>query len=103
MICFAKKDKIKAPFHRARKRNGTLLKAVLKLPMLPKSLLSAQNDKHSDLRISSDTVMAVAADSHRDFLIPEYHCPAVYPTTPGLASQGDELCYSFVPLDYIIY
>jgi hypothetical protein len=44
-------------------------------PPLPKRPFRAQNDKHSDLAAcgaSLDTVMAVATDSHRDFLIPEH-------------------------------
>ena len=41
-------------------------------------------DKHSDLRKDPDTVMAVATDSHRDFLIPEYTLHGVYPTTPSV-------------------
>jgi len=43
-------------------------------PHLPKRPLLAQSDKHSDLTVrlpNRDTVMAVAADSHCDFLIPE--------------------------------
>ncbi|MBQ2324673.1 MAG: hypothetical protein II377_00340 [Clostridia bacterium] len=44
---------------------------------MPKRLLRAQTDKHSDLTPKGVTVMAVAADLHRDFLIPEqpYSCP----------------------------
>ena len=53
-------------------------------PSCPKDFYMAQNGKHSDLTCLSstgDTVMAVAADSHRDFLIPEAYRPAVPPTT----------------------
>ena len=39
--------------------------------------------------------MAVAADSHRDFLIPEAYRHAVAPTT-DVITRPDELCYSFV-------
>ena len=44
-------------------------------PSCPKDFYVAQNGKHSDLTCPSstgDTVMAVAADSHRDFLTPEH-------------------------------
>jgi hypothetical protein len=45
---------------------------------LPKSPLPSQNDKHSDLTAHSGvTVMAVAADLHRDFLILARHRLAV--------------------------
>ena len=40
--------------------------------------------------------MAVAADSHCDFLIPGEHRPAVPPTTEVTKSASDELRYSFV-------
>ena len=45
---------------------------VVRLPICPRDLYESQNDKHSDLRSeASVTVMAVAADFHRNFLIPE--------------------------------
>ena len=50
-------------------------------PFCPRVFYVSRGDKHSDLTcIAGDTVMAVAADSHRDFLIPERHRPAVRPT-----------------------
>lgn len=42
-------------------------------PFCPRDFYETQNDKHSDLTVCKTngvTVMAVAADSHCDFLIP---------------------------------
>ena len=45
-------------------------------PHLPKRPFQLQNDKHSDLTAKCRiTVMAVAADFHCDFLIPERKAP----------------------------
>ena len=43
------------------------------LPICPRDLYVSQSDKHSDLTVcmaNRVTVMAVATDFHRDFLIP---------------------------------
>lgn len=62
-------------------------------PFAREILFGAQNDKHSDWKIDDlDTVMAVAADSHRDFLIPERRRQAARPTT---GACPDELCVFF--------
>jgi len=50
------------------------------LPFCPRDFYSSQNNKHSDLGKISVTVMAVATDFHRDFLIPEQIKP-ICPTT----------------------
>jgi hypothetical protein len=53
-------------------RSAALLFKVL--PVCPRVFYLAKTDQHSDLTVcdaNRDTVMAVAADSHRDFLIPE--------------------------------
>ena len=52
----------------------------------------SQTDKHSDLTLLRVTVMAVAAESHRDFLIPEDE-----KLTPDNESFDPMICvYSFV-------
>ena len=54
----------------------------------------SRSDKHSDLRSeASVTVMAVAADFHRNFLIPERSLTADRPTTEHRAR--DEPCLFF--------
>ena len=74
-----KKDKIKAPSVWVRKsvaKKDTLPVSLrCPSPQFAQETFTARDDKHSDLRallfVSSDTVMAVATDSHCDFLIPE--------------------------------
>jgi hypothetical protein len=82
-----KKDKIKAPSAGAQKYPAVFCPS----PRLPKRLLQARSDKHSDLTYKRDTVMAVAADSHCDFLIPE--CAEAHPTT-GQAPMNCVLFFS---------
>jgi hypothetical protein len=63
-------------------------------PFAQESSLRSQVDKHSDLRIRDpDTVMAVAADSHRDFLIPER---AVSRRARQRGRSPDGLCLFFL-------
>ena len=68
------------------------------LPTLPKRLLSVHRTisiPTCSPQVSEDTVMAVVADSHRSFLIPEQYRLAVCPTTNFPFENSDELCYSF--------
>ena len=59
-------------------------------PNCPRDFYASRDDKHSDLRSkASVTVMAVAADLHRNFLIPEWN----HPTTEHRAR--DEPCLFF--------
>ena len=83
---FHKKDKIKAPFRGRKKGTAYCSYAVKTLsPHVAQEIfIGSQNDKHSDLfahAASKDTVMAVVADLHRSFLIPEQYRLAVCPTT----------------------
>ena len=66
---------------------------------LPKGLLLPRDDKHSDLTLTywlGDTVMAVATDSHRDFLTPE-HTVLQYARQPTKFAVMNRV-YSFVGL-----
>ena len=57
----------------------------------------SQNDKHSDFEpfTSSVTVMAVAADFHCDFLIPEVRRQAAHPIEFSLEVRTPNCVYSF--------
>ena len=69
----------------------------LRLSICPRDLLRARFDKHSDwfCQVTEDTAMAVVADSHRDFLIPEE--VIVTPPTTG-QNAHDEPCLFFCAL-----
>lgn len=64
-------------------------------PLCPRDFYGSQADKHSGWASGhpeSVTAMAVAADFHRDFLIPARHRPAVRP----VPRRGGAVCvYSF--------
>lgn len=56
-----------------RRYSDRILKSTFISPDCPRDFYRAQNDKYSDLRNGvSVTVMAVAAELHCDFLIPEH-------------------------------
>ena len=64
-------------------------------PNCPRDFYASRDDKHSDLRSkASVTVMAVAADLHRNFLITESTERYFRQRSDALASF-DEPCYSF--------
>ena len=84
----------------AQKGNGIFCSYAAKTlspHVAQETFIGSQNDKHSDLfaTCGKDTVMAVVADSHRSFLIPEQYRLAVCPTTNFPFENSDELCYSF--------
>ena len=92
VLFFHKKDKIKAPSRGRKKGTAYCSYAVKTLSphVAQETFIGSQNDKHSDLfahAASKDTVMAVVADSHRSFLIPEQYRHAVCPTTNFLKIQ----------------
>ena len=111
MCLISQKDKIKAPSMGCecgrRKKIPCRICRLPHLPICPRDFYRPQNDKHSDLRTSgkptrssvfsqnSVTVMAVAADFHRDFLIPERYRLSVRPTTKAVNQPSDELCLFF--------
>ena len=66
-------------------------------PFAQETFYVSRHDKHSDwfCHATEDTVMAVAADSHRDFLIPEK--VIVTPPTTG-QNAPDEPCLFFCVL-----
>ena len=57
-----------------------VLQSTLASPFARKSFYVSQNGEHSDLLQRQITVMAVAADFHRDFLTPEPLRQAERPT-----------------------
>ena len=66
-------------------------------PLAQETFINSQNDKHSDLitHLSEDTVMAVAADSHRSFLIPEQRHPFKAPKSSAQCARQRILIAKF--------
>ena len=110
---YLQKDKIKIPFIRVLWEKYLLSCHSKAMPIsyrhfiftipssCPRDFYVSQGDKHSDLTVCTanrNTVMAVVADSHRDFLTPE-HTVAQYARQRIFYIQMP-CVYSFV---YILY